>query len=70
MNNFRKEHLLHATGPLLDETRDMLDTTTEGRMPTGQRSDTLEVIAKHFPVVLGTTFIKTSPPGPRPDLIA
>ena len=51
-----KEDLEDATGLLIDETRDTLDTATTSQSPDGGLSDALDVVSQHFSVPLGTAF--------------
>ena len=50
-----KEDLEDATGLLIDETRDTLDTATAGKTADGGLGDTLDVITQHFAMTFGTS---------------
>ena len=50
-----KEDLEDATGLLIDETRDTLDTATAGKTADGGLGDTLDVITQHFAMTLGAS---------------
>lgn len=50
-----EKHLEHATGFLVDETRYPLDTSASGQSSYGRFRDTLDVIAKNFPMTLGAS---------------
>ena len=47
-----EEHLQDATGFLVDETRDSLDTTSTSQTADGWLCDTLDVITKNLSVTL------------------
>ena len=50
-----KENLEDTTSLLVDETRDTLDTTTTRKTADGGLGNTLDVIAKHLAVTLGSS---------------
>ena len=50
-----KEHLEHATGLLVDEARDTLDSTTASQTPDGGLGDALDVVPQHLAVPLGAS---------------
>jgi len=45
-----QEDLQDATGLLIDQARDTLDTTTAGQAADGGLGDALDVVAEHLPV--------------------
>ena len=51
-----QEHLEHAAGLLVDQTRDTLDSTTASQTADGGLGDTLDVITQHLTVTLGASF--------------
>jgi len=50
-----EEHLQDASGLLVDEARDTLDTATAGQTPDGGLGDALDVIPEHLPVTLSAS---------------
>ena len=54
-----KEHLQYATGLLVDETRDTLDTATASKTTDGWLGDALDVVTKDLPVTLGASLSET-----------
>ena len=50
-----KEDLEDATGLLIDETRDTLDTATAGKTADGGLGDTLDVITQDFAMTFGAS---------------
>ena len=54
-----QEDLQNATGLLVDEARDTLDTTSASETTDGWLGDTLDVITQHLPVTLGATLSET-----------
>ena len=50
-----EEHLEHAAGLLVDESRDTLDTATASQAADGGLGDALDVVAEYLPVALGAT---------------
>ena len=50
-----KEYLEDATGLLVDESRDTLDSTTTCQTTDGGLGDTLDVITQHLAVPLGAS---------------
>ena len=54
-DNVLEEDLEDTTGLLVDQTRDTLDTTTASQTANSGLGDTLDVVAQHLPVALGTT---------------
>ena len=51
----------HSTGLVVDKPRDTYHTSSAGQTPGGRLRDTLDVVAKHLPMALGT------PLAPRPE---
>jgi hypothetical protein len=54
-----KEDLKDTAGLLVDEATDALDTTSACETADGGLSDTLDVVAKHLAVTLGTSLAET-----------
>ena len=50
-----KEHLEYATGLLVNEARDTLDTSTTCQTADGGLGDTLDVITQHLAMPLGAS---------------
>jgi ABC-type transporter Mla subunit MlaD len=59
MTHVLKENLEHASSLFVDETRDTLYTTTTRETANSRLCDTLDVVAKNFPVALRTTLSET-----------
>ena len=53
-DNVLEEHLEHAAGLLVDESRDTLDATAASKTTDGGLGDTLDVVTEHLAVALGT----------------
>ena len=51
-----EEHLEDATGLLVDEAADALDTAPAGQTADGRLGDALDVVAQHFAMALGAPF--------------
>ena len=54
MTHILKEDLEHATGLLVNETRDTLNTPTTRETTNSRLGDSLDIIAKDLPVALRT----------------
>ena len=54
-----EEHLEDATGFLVDEAADALDTTTASQAPDGGLCDALDVVPQDFPVALGAALAES-----------
>merc|ERR1711935_891261 len=54
-----KEHLEDATGLLVDEARDPLDSTPPCETTDGGLGDALDVVSQHLPVTLGASLAKS-----------
>ena len=50
-----KEHLEHATGLFVNQTRDTLDTATTSQTTDGRLGDTLDVITQDLAMALGAS---------------
>ena len=50
-----EEHLEDTTGLLVDESRDTLHTSSTSETADGGLGDSLDIVAKHFSVTLGTS---------------
>ena len=53
-DNVLEEHLEDATGLLVDEARDTLDTTAASQTADGGLGDALNVVTKDLAMALGT----------------
>ena len=54
-----QEDLENATGLLVDEARDTLDSSTTGQSPNGGLGDALDVVPEHLPVPLGAALAQS-----------
>ena len=54
-----KEDLEYASGLLVDEARDALDTATAGEAPDGGLGDALDVVPEHLAVALGAALAES-----------
>ena len=54
-----KENLEHTTSFLVDETRDTLDSSTASQTADGGLGDSLDVVAKHLAMTLGSSFAES-----------
>ena len=54
-NDVLQEYLQDATGLLVDQAGDTLDTTSTGQTSDRWLGDTLDVVTKNLPVTLGAT---------------
>ena len=63
-----KEDLEDATGLLVDEARDALDTTTASETADGGLGDALDVIPEDLAVTLGAALSESLSSFPRPDM--
>lgn len=54
-----EEHLQHASGLLVDEAGDTLDSTATCQSSDGGLRDSLDVVPEHFAMSLGATFAQT-----------
>jgi hypothetical protein len=54
-----KEYLQDASGLLVDESGDTLDTASTSQTSDSGLGNTLDVVTENFPVTLGTTLSKT-----------
>ena len=50
-----QEHLEDASGLLINESRDTLDTSTASKSADGWLCDSLNVVSEHLSMALGTT---------------
>ncbi|KAJ8667544.1 hypothetical protein QAD02_009207 [Eretmocerus hayati] len=51
-----EEHLQHASGLLVDQSGDTLDSATTGQTTNRGLGDALDVVTQHLPVSLGASF--------------
>ncbi|CAN8009186.1 unnamed protein product [Ixodes pacificus] len=51
-----QEDFEHASGLLVDQTRDTLDATTASQTTNGGLCDSLDVVSKHLAMTLGASF--------------
>ncbi len=54
-----KENLENSTSFLVDETRDTLDSSTASQTADGGLGDSLDVVAKHLAMTLGSSFAES-----------
>ena len=64
-----QENLQYTMDLFVDQSRDMLNTTSAGKMTDGWLCDTLDVIMEQLPVALSALFPRPLPPLPSPDMI-
>jgi hypothetical protein len=54
-----EENLKDATGLLIDESRDALNTATASKTTDGWLGDALDIVAKHLSMTLGASLSET-----------
>ena len=64
-----QEHLEDTAGPLVDEARDTLDSSTTSQTPDGGLGDSWMLSRNTFLWRLAPPFPRPLPPFPRPDMI-
>ena len=50
-----EEYLQYSAGLLVDEAGDTLDSATTGKTTDGGLGDSLDIVAKHFAMTLGSS---------------
>ena len=69
-NNVFQENLQDTTGFLVDQSRDMFDSSSSCKMTDGWLGDTLVFVSQDYPVTLSAPLPRPFPPLPHPDMFS